>query len=760
MKKTISVLCFASLMTSISSCKTAEQNTTKTDETPIITVGKQAVSVDEFRYVYEKNNNQDTVAYSDSSLRKYIDLFVNYKLKVLSATELGMDTTADFKAELGHYQQQLAKPYLTDNEASVNLVKESYLRLNEEIRASHILIKASTLATPQDTLIAYNKMIAIRKQIIAGEDFNAVAKKASEDPSAAQNGGDIGYFTALQMVYQFEDMAYKTKLNEVSPVLRTKFGYHILKVTNRRKSSGPIKVAHILVRATDGISKEDSIAAANKIEEIYKQVQGGGDWNKAAEQYSDDLESRGKGGELKWFSPGNMYPSFDEAAFALQKKDDISKPVKTTYGWHIIKLIEKKPLESFEAMEPILKRKISKDSRLELNKAYLIAKLKKENKFMQSSKAIKLINSKADSTILKGEWRYNRNDTDLSKTLFSINKQQYLLKDFFSYLETMPAVIEKTQVSVYMQQKYLDYTNKAVYDYQNEHLAEKVPEYRYLMNEYHDGTLMFKVMEQNVWTKALTDTAGLNQYFEANRNNYRWKERAEVVIYNCDSEQTLNKLKEELQKDYFEHNMAKFAETNFSFNNVVLDSVQKSYMKPLVDFLQNDTLSLVELQGFASKNEKADVITKRTNAIKEYLMALGIPAKRIADKNLGKLVTAKKGGTKYGIYSKSNKILMMKMSKANPLAVQLAEGLIQKGDNQLLDNTTWQQGKFTVTENNKFAYIVITKILPAMNKKLSETKGTAITDYQNYLETTWLNELRKKYPIVIHEEPLKKMLQK
>jgi peptidyl-prolyl cis-trans isomerase SurA len=358
MKKTISVLCFASLMTSVSGCKTAEQNTTKTDETPIITVGKQAVSVDEFRYVYEKNNNQDTIAYSDSSLRKYIDLFVNYKLKVLSATELGMDTTADFKAELGHYQQQLAKPYLTDNEASTSLVKESYLRLNEEIRASHILIKASPLATPQDTLIAYNKIVAIRKQITAGEDFSTVAKKTSEDPSAAQNGGDIGYFTALQMVYQFEDMAYKTKLNEVSPVLRTKFGYHILKVTNRRKSSGPIKVAHILVRATDGISKEDSIAAANKIDEIYKQVQGGGDWNKVAEQYSDDLESRGKGGELKWFSPGNMYPTFDEAAFALQKKDDMSTPIKTPYGWHIIKLIEKKPLESFEAMEPILKRKI------------------------------------------------------------------------------------------------------------------------------------------------------------------------------------------------------------------------------------------------------------------------------------------------------------------------------------------------------------------------------------------------------------------
>jgi peptidyl-prolyl cis-trans isomerase SurA len=759
MKNPILVFCVASLLTNFSSCKVADKNTTKTDETPILTVGKQTVSIDEFRYVYEKNNAQDSIAYSETSLKKYIDLFVNYKLKVLAADELGMDTTADFKAELAHYQQQLAKPYLTDNEASAKLVKESYQRLKEEVRASHILIKASPLATPADTLIAYNKMLEIRKKIIAGEDFGVAAKKYSEDPSAAQNAGDIGYFTALQMVYQFEDVAYKTNINEVSQILRTKFGYHILKVTNRRISSGPVKVAHILIRATEGISKEDSLAAANKIQELYKQLQNGADWNKIAEQYSEDIDTRNRGGELKWFSPGNMYPTFDEAAFALQKKDEISMPVKTMYGWHLIKLLDKKPLETFEQMEPILKRKISKDSRLEINKAFLINKLKKENKFVVSKKATKLILSKADSTILQNTWKYDRKDADLGKVLFSINKEIFTLKDFLDYVETSPAITEKTQASYYIQQKFQDYTNKAIYDYQNEHLSEKVPEYRYLMNEYHDGTLMFKIMEQNVWTKALTDTAGLNRYFEANRANYRWKDRAVATIYICDSEQMLNKLQEELQKDYFENEAAKFSTTEFAFNKIEIDSLQKNNIKNIANFLLADSLALVELQGYVLKNEKTDLANKRMQSIKKYLLELGVPANKIAEKTITKAAT-KKAGVQYVCYSKSNKILLAKLSKANPLAIQLLEGTIQKGENVFLDKTTWQTGKFVVNHNGQFAYVLISAIIPETNKKLNETKGNVVTDYQNYLETTWLDDLRKKYPVTIHEEVLKKMVQK
>jgi peptidyl-prolyl cis-trans isomerase SurA len=760
MKNHLRLLCAAFIAASLTSCTVSNNNNAKIDETPIISIGKNIITIDEFRYVYEKNNSQDSVAYSEASLRQYIDLFVNYKLKVLEAQSLGLDTTADFKAELSHYKEQLAKPYLTDSEVSNKLIKESYQRLGEEIRASHILIRVPQVTSPDDTLAAYNKLNDIRKKAIAGENFETLAKKYSEDPSVVQNGGDIGYFTALQMVYQFEDVAYKTKLNEVSPVFRTKFGYHILKVTNKRKSSGPIKVAHILVRATEGISQEDSISAANKIQEIYKQAKAGEEWNKLAEKYSDDIDTRSKGGELKWFSPGNMYPSFDEAAFALQNKEDITEPIKTIYGWHLIKLLDKKPLESFEALEPVLKRKIAKDSRLEINKTYLINKLKVENNFVQQKGAIKLLNTKADSTMFKEGWQYDRNDKDLTKPLFTINKQKYTLRDFYSYLETLPPATEKIQPAYYLQQQFQNYTNQTVYEYQNEHLAEKVPEYRYLMNEYRDGTLMFKVMEQNVWTKALTDTAGLNKFFAENQQKYQWKERAVATIYYCDSEATRNQLKEELQKDFFENTLVKIPSTDFNFNQIVLEDAQKTALRKLIEYLQRETNELVEIQGYALKNEKAEVANLRMQSVKAYLISEGIFANRIAEKNLGKLTTVKKGGISYAVYTNSNKILLSKLTQKNPLAVNFAEGTFEKGTDALLDLTTWQVGKFEVNTTNRFGYIAISKIIPAGNKKLTDTKGVAVTDYQNYLENSWIENLRKKYPIQVNEQAVKKILQK
>ncbi len=749
------------LLNLLASCKTTENKTPKIDETPLVQVGKQVVSVDEFRYIHDKNNAQDSAAYAETNLRNYLELFVNYKLKVLEAGSLGMDTTAEFKAELAHYKQQLSKPYLTDTEVSNQLVKEAYQRLGEEIRASHILLRVSVMAAPADTLAAYNKLTDIRKKVLQGEDFATLAKQHSEDPSAAQNSGDIGYFTALQMVYQFEDMAYKTPLQGVSPVFRTKFGYHILKVTKRRQSSGPIKVAHIMVRATEGISAEDSLAASKKIQEIYSRLQSKEDWSVLCEKYSDDLESRNKGGELKWFSPGNMYPTFDEAAFALQNKDEITTPVKTIYGWHIIKLLEKKPLEGFETLEPVLKRKIAKDSRLEINKAHLVTKIKKENKFVQSGKAEKLVMSKADTAMLKKGWKFNRNDKDLPTILFSLNKQKYSLQNFFTTLEKQEPPTEKVVAPYYVKQKYQEFVNQTLYDYQNDHLEEKVPEYRYLMNEYRDGTLMFKIMEKNIWTRALTDTAGLRTYFEANRSKYRWKDRAVATIYTCESEEMLRKLQTEIQKDYHLNKAANYKPVLFEPNKSYLDSVQQDYLDDLVFALRNDTLSLVELQGYALKNEKNEVAVKRIEIIKEFLVANGINSRQIASKNLGKTTNNKKGGVDLVLYSKSSKVLLANLAAENPLGIQLSEGTFQRGENAAIDQSSWQTGTYTVKDSkdaNRFHFVTIHKVMSAANKKLNETKGAVVSDFQNFLETEWMQQLRTKYEVKVQEEALKRLV--
>ena len=328
------------------------------------------------------NKNATLVSDSLNSIESYFDLFINYKLKVKEAKELKLDTLPSYINELNEYKMRLIQPYLKDKEVTNKLVLEAFERLQKEINASHILLSLKPNASPKDTLAAYTKLMGARKLIINGTPFSKIAKQYSDDPSAQQNGGNLGFFTALQMVYPFESMAYDTKVGEISPAFRTKFGYHILKVTDKRKSNGSVKAAHIMIRATEGLEEADSIAAHNKVIELAKQLkEDPTKWNDLCTQFSDDYRTRNEGGELAWFSSGNMLPSFESATFALKNKGDISAPVKTPYGWHLIRLVDRKPLESFEKLEPVLKQKVTKDSRAALQERFFIQRLKKENHF-------------------------------------------------------------------------------------------------------------------------------------------------------------------------------------------------------------------------------------------------------------------------------------------------------------------------------------------------------------------------------------------
>ncbi|MBY0426894.1 MAG: peptidylprolyl isomerase, partial [Cytophagales bacterium] len=273
-------------------------------EPVLMTVKGKPVLVNEFTYVYNKNNNNSQDKGTDKSVREYLDLYTNFRLKVLSAEELGLDTAQSFKTELEGYRKQLAQPYLTEKSVTEKLIKEAYDRSKEEINASHILISVSPDADPKDSLAAFKKISDLRARITKGEDFAKLAKEFSQDPSAKFNGGSLGYFTALQMVYPFENAAYNTPKGEISQPVRTRFGYHLVKVIDRRPSQGEVKVAHIMLRATAGLSAEDSLGIKNKIDELYNKLKAGGDWNTLCSQFSDDQGSKGNGGELPLFGVG------------------------------------------------------------------------------------------------------------------------------------------------------------------------------------------------------------------------------------------------------------------------------------------------------------------------------------------------------------------------------------------------------------------------------------------------------------------------
>ncbi|MCE3278352.1 MAG: hypothetical protein K0S44_543 [Bacteroidetes bacterium] len=532
----------------------------------LMTVGDTKVTVGEFENVYHKNNNKETAG-DTKSLNDYVDLFVNFKLKVKEAEELGLDTAKSFKEELAGYRKQLAQPYLTDKDVNEKLLQETYNRMQEDIHAAHILVKVNETALPKDTLIAYNKIMEYRKRILKGEDFAAVAKEsaANGDPSAKENGGDLGYFTSLQMVYPFESMAFNTKVGDVSMPVRTRYGYHIIKVIDRRKAQGEVLVSHIMVKITPNMSKEDSLNAFNKITEIHGKLKAGGKFEELAQQFSDDKASAKKNGELPWFGTGKMPIEFEKASFALANKGDYSEPLKTKYGWHIIKLNDKRGLASFEDMKNELKGKVSKDSRSQAGRSSLIAKVKSEYKFKENLKARDEFYKVVDTTLFEGRWDGSK-AAKLNKPMFNFSDKVYTQADFTNYIKSHQSKRPKADLQMVVNQFYKQFVDEMAVAYEESRLDQKYPEFKALMQEYRDGILLFELTDDKVWSKAVKDTTGSKAFYEKNKANYMWDERADASVYTAADDKIAKQVRGLLKKKKSEKQIVAEVNKNSQLN--------------------------------------------------------------------------------------------------------------------------------------------------------------------------------------------------
>ncbi len=498
----------------------------------LMTIGKENVTKKEFEYVFKKNN-KNAQNPDEKSLREYLDLYINFKLKVIEAKSLGMDTVGSFIKELAGYRKQLAAPYLTDKEVNEKLINEAWERSQKEIRASHILINCAEDASPKDTLIAYNKILALRKRIIEKkEDFGKVAADNSQDPTAKNNKGDLGYFSAFAMVYPFENVCYNTKVGNVSMPIRTRFGYHIVKVVDSRPAQGEIKTAHIMIRFNDKATKQDTISAKGKIDEIYARLLKGEKFEELAKQFSEDKASAKNGGAMQFFGTGKMVIEFEQQAFALKNIGDYSKPFTTPYGWHIVKLLERKAPPTFEKSKEDLKAKINRDTRSDLNKISFVNKLKKSYSFSENLNSLQVFYSDIDSAILKSTFKKSqaKNPKDV---LFSFKGKTVTVGDFADYITTAQLSVTKESAFKAKKELYDNFVSKSLIDYEETQLDSKYPEFKALMEEYRDGILLFELTDQRVWSAAVKDTTGLENFFKQNQNKYIWPDRLNATIYTC-----------------------------------------------------------------------------------------------------------------------------------------------------------------------------------------------------------------------------------
>ena len=519
--------------------------------TPIVLeVGPEQVTLEDFKHVFGKNN-RDSV-YTIEALDDYMELFINFKLKVLEAEAMGMDTVSSFIQELSGYRSQLARPYLVDGDLLDALVQEAFERMNSEVRASHILIGVDANAAPADTMKAWKKIHALRLRVTQGEDFTAVAQGpgGSEDPSVATNGGDLGWFTAFQMVYPFECAAFDTPEGEVSEVVRTRFGYHILKVTGKRKARGEVQVAHIMVRMPKDAPAAQAANAEGRIMEVQRLLNSGDTFESLAMKYSEDPSTANKGGVLPWFGTGKMVEEFENAAFGLKEVGDLVGPVRTDYGFHLIKLLDKKALPTLEETRRELSKKVRRDSRAEVTKTSFVQSLKTEYGASVSTARVEALvaaASRVDSLFNPGHPLDGVRKSELPKALFSINGSARTVEDFLAWVNVQKRRTVKGSARELVEEAVNAYLELELLAFENTQLEAKHNDFRLLMEEYHDGILLFELTDQKVWSRAVKDSAGLAEFHRLNAEQFMWEERVDVGIHTCEDAKIAKKVRKELR---------------------------------------------------------------------------------------------------------------------------------------------------------------------------------------------------------------------
>lgn len=677
-------------------------NIAKSQDPIVMTINNKPIKKSEFEVVYRKNNGKEANNVT-KSVKEYVDLFSLYKSKVFEAESLGLDTLSSFKAELAGYRKQLAAPYLTDKNTNESLLLEAYDRMKLEVRASNLLVRLNEGALPKDTLEAWTRIELIKNAIngklpssadLANYDkllkgsteiskllskkdsayykkrlndikqigdnlkssedkFSALAPILSDDPSAVENKGDLNYFSVLDMVYPFESAAYNTPVGSVSQIVRSRFGYHILKVYDKRENRGEITVAHIMTKIPKGATEQEKANAKTKIDEINAKLKAGQKFEDLARQFSDDKQSSDKGGQLQPFKGGHWPKSFENASFALKNNGDVTEPISTPYGWHLIKRIDLKSVPTFESIKNELKARVSRDSRSQMGRAALIERVKKENGFKEILKNRDAFSKILDSSYLKATWKAEAAAKLGNNEVFRLANKVFSQNDFAKFLETQMTYRPSADLNEVVRTIYKTWVDESVIEFEDSQLENKYVDFANLYREYRDGILLFDLTDQQVWSKAVKDTIGLRVFYEDHKNNYLWEERAEVTTYKCQ-------------------------------NQKVATEMRKLYK-----------------QG------------------------------------------------------KTEKQILDALNKSSQLNVSVENITYLKGENKNID-ANWKVGiapKDVIDEKN-VSVIIVNNILPKSPKTIGECRGNVTADFQNYLDSEWLNYLKKKYVVKVNEDVL------
>ena len=552
----------------------------------LVTIGNEKVTAREFLETYGKNNNLNTATTDD--LRDYLELFINFKMKVMEGIELKYDTARQFKLELQSYKKQSAQQYLVDREVTEELVNEAINRAKLDIRASHILVNCPEKATGKDTVNAFNKALSIRNEILSGKlTFAEAATKYSDDPSARdmvnpQNGrlyygnmGDLGYFTVFDLIYPFETAAYNTKVGEISMPVRTRFGYHLILVTDRMEAVQEITIAQIFVADTLARVGKESEATSKKLKNIQTALAEGTSFEDAVKQFSEDKKVD-NGGLQEPFAPNRRQGDFVKTVLSL-KPGQVSQPIASQNGWHIVKLVETKPVPFTDDALYTLRNRISRDERSHKSKDSFIARLKKEYNYNESgrAKAMKLFLKNMPPEFFQSKELKLQEISGIEKLkpLCTYADQQIDAKEFATYCDRFKGMrLQPEEFQGFLDERYEVFLKEKMIRYEQDRLEEKYPEFRALVKEFHDGMVLYEINTNKIWAEATSDSTGLEQFYQKNKEKY--------IDPNTMEPSPLNEIRAIVITDYQEYLDQKWiAELREKYNPVINTKTFDSLLK-------------------------------------------------------------------------------------------------------------------------------------------------------------------------------------
>lgn len=724
-----------------------------------IKIGPKSIPLERFKADYQRLKEADSLRPDNKAafLKEYLD----YHYKILAAEQGGLLQDLGFQEEFKTFRKELAQPYMVDGDQLETLIREAYQRMKDEKLVAHLFVKLPSNPSPSDTLVAFRKIEQLHQQLLAGSDFAALAKQFSEDPASAPKGGQLGYITSLQTQYAFENAVYALPLDGFSKPFRTPSGYHIVKLLAQRPNQGKIRLAQILISVKVDASNADQVEAKKKIDLAAAYLSQGNSFEEVCQSYSEDPYSRGRGGEIRrWYFSSDLTEELQDKLFGLQRLGDISSPIRTNLGWHIFKLLDKRPLLGFEEMAEYIKQKVQTDpERAQALRAAFLKRIMKENQIQIQASQQAMAMDRFDRDRV-GDEAY------LQFELLKVGDKTYTIKDFYQFIFAQQKLKLKAMgylPNISVKEWFDAFVEQLALSAEEQNLEKKYPAFKEQMDEFLEGSLFSKVMEKEVFEPSLDTLKHWNLY-QSQKAMYQLPQRALAKWIVADNEKTFKDAMELLKKAPYPMNK-RFPDIGFALGRKEWNANGNKLSKDLLNLMLKNPDYVLEIIGHHDASEADTLDEARIQTLAKFLIAGGLEPTRIKETENGKISPisktdkVKNARLSFKLYSQSMEDVALRFNSIKPNSLVVKEAKLGAGEEPWVDAMMpWKPEIREWVDQGKYVHVEIKQVEAARLKSIDEVRSALIRQLQSDLEKKWLQSLRQQYPASVNEELLNQIM--